>query len=156
MHEGCGHLWQGRFYSCILDEKHLFAAVRYVENNPVRVGIVKTPEEYPWSSAKGHINRGGDIILCKKLFLHDKIKDWLSYLKSGEDRNIVEAIRTKTRVGQPYGKERFVVKLEKKLGMKIRKGKRGRPRKVKLLQGGEKYGAVPILINSLRCAFQEN
>lgn len=33
-----GHLWQGRFFSSILDERHLYAAVRYVENNPVRAG----------------------------------------------------------------------------------------------------------------------
>jgi len=33
-----GYLFQGRFGSCVLDEKHLAAAVRYVENNPVRAG----------------------------------------------------------------------------------------------------------------------
>lgn len=43
----CGHLWPRRFYSCILDEKHLYAAVRYVENSPIRCGIIKRPEEYP-------------------------------------------------------------------------------------------------------------
>jgi putative transposase len=26
-----GHLWQGRFYSSILDERHLYAAIRYIE-----------------------------------------------------------------------------------------------------------------------------
>ena len=36
-----GHLWQGRFYSCILDDAHLYRAIRYVENNPVRAKIVK-------------------------------------------------------------------------------------------------------------------
>ena len=29
-----GHLWQGRFYSCALDDAHLYRAIRYVENNP--------------------------------------------------------------------------------------------------------------------------
>ena len=33
-----GHVWQGRFYSCPLDESHLWAALRYVELNPVRAG----------------------------------------------------------------------------------------------------------------------
>ena len=28
-----GHVWQGRFYSCPLDESHLWAALRYVELN---------------------------------------------------------------------------------------------------------------------------
>ena len=31
-----GHLWQARCYSCLLDEGHTIAAVRYVERNPVR------------------------------------------------------------------------------------------------------------------------
>jgi putative transposase len=34
-----GHLWQGRFGSCVMDEPHLLAAVRYVETNPVRAGL---------------------------------------------------------------------------------------------------------------------
>lgn len=36
-----GHAWQGRFYSCPLDESHLWKALRYVELNPVRAGMVK-------------------------------------------------------------------------------------------------------------------
>ena len=40
-----GHLWQGRFFSCSLDEIHLYAAVRYIENNPVRAKI-ETFEKY--------------------------------------------------------------------------------------------------------------
>jgi len=31
-----GHLWQGRFYSCVLSESHVWVATRYVERNPVR------------------------------------------------------------------------------------------------------------------------
>jgi Transposase IS200 like len=58
-----GHLWQGRFFSCILDEKHLYACIRYVENNPVRAGLVKRAEEYRWSSAASHVLRKDDPIL---------------------------------------------------------------------------------------------
>jgi len=36
LHVRSGHLWQGRFFSCPLDDEHLVAAVRYVERNPVR------------------------------------------------------------------------------------------------------------------------
>ena len=34
------HLWQARFYSCVLDDEHLRHAVRYVERSPVRAGMV--------------------------------------------------------------------------------------------------------------------
>ncbi|NTV42523.1 MAG: transposase, partial [Syntrophobacteraceae bacterium] len=35
-----GYLFQGRFNSVVLDERHLMAAARYVEMNPVRAGMV--------------------------------------------------------------------------------------------------------------------
>src|SRR5262249_7892828 len=34
-----GHLWQQRFYSSYLGYEHVWTAVRYVEQNPVRAGI---------------------------------------------------------------------------------------------------------------------
>ena len=34
-----GHLWQGRFNSSVMDERHLMAALRYVALNPVRAGL---------------------------------------------------------------------------------------------------------------------
>jgi putative transposase len=46
-----GHVWQGRFYSCPLDQSHLWAALRYVELNPVRAGMAAKPEHWRWSSA---------------------------------------------------------------------------------------------------------
>ena len=46
-----GHVWQGRFYSCPLDDSHLWAALRYVEVNPVRAGMVSAAQQWPWSSA---------------------------------------------------------------------------------------------------------
>jgi len=46
-----GHAWQGRFYSCHLDEAHLWKGLRYVELNPVRAGLVTSAELWLWSSA---------------------------------------------------------------------------------------------------------
>ena len=48
-----GHLWQGRFKASVLDERHLWNAVRYVERNPVRAGLVRRAEDYRWSSEIG-------------------------------------------------------------------------------------------------------
>ena len=33
---------------------YLWSAIRYVERNPVRAGMVKKAEDYPWSSASAH------------------------------------------------------------------------------------------------------
>lgn len=46
-----GSLWEGRYRSSPVDsERYLFACCRYVELNPVRAGIARGPEGYPWSS----------------------------------------------------------------------------------------------------------
>jgi len=47
-----GYLWQGRFYSCVLNEKHLIVAGRYVERNPVRAKLIDKLWEWEYSSAE--------------------------------------------------------------------------------------------------------
>ncbi len=76
-----GHLWQGRFFSCVLDERHLYSGVRYVENNPVRAHMVKRAEQYRWSSARAHVKMEMDDVLSDNCYLVDTIEDWSSYLR---------------------------------------------------------------------------
>lgn len=46
-----GTLWEGRFKSSLIDEELYFlACLHYIEMNPVRAGIVSSPELYRWSS----------------------------------------------------------------------------------------------------------
>lgn len=46
-----GHVWQGRFQNRpILKGQYLINVSTYIENNPVRAGIVNDPAEYTWSS----------------------------------------------------------------------------------------------------------
>jgi hypothetical protein len=47
-------VWQGRFYSCPLDDAHLWAALRYTERNLVWTSLVQRAEAYAWSSAAAH------------------------------------------------------------------------------------------------------
>jgi putative transposase len=50
-----GHFWQNRFYSCAMDDAHLWAALRYIERNPVRSGLRAASEDWTWSSAAVHV-----------------------------------------------------------------------------------------------------
>ena len=50
-----GQLWQGRFGSTLLDEAHYWAALCYVERNPVKAGLVPIAWEWEWSSARAHL-----------------------------------------------------------------------------------------------------
>lgn len=125
-----GHLWQGRFFSCVLDEKHLYAGVRYVENNPVKAWIVKKAEQYRWSSAGAHVRGEADAVLAEGCYLVKRIKDWSEYLREKADTVLVEEIRQSTKTGRPCGDERFVMELERLLGRRLIALPRGRPRKV--------------------------
>jgi putative transposase len=53
-----GHVWQGRYYSCPLDDTHLWEALRYTELNPVRAFLVTSAKDWPWSSAAAHCGTG--------------------------------------------------------------------------------------------------
>ena len=41
LHGRSGHLWQNRFYSCMLSPMHFLSAMRYIESNPVRAKICR-------------------------------------------------------------------------------------------------------------------
>lgn len=50
-HDRVGHIFQGRFRAILVQkDSHLLELSRYVVLNPVRVGMVATPEQWPWSS----------------------------------------------------------------------------------------------------------
>jgi putative transposase len=55
-----GHLWQGRFGSVVMDEVHLFYAVRYVSLNPVRAQLVQQAQDWRWSSVAAHLSGKDD------------------------------------------------------------------------------------------------
>ncbi len=131
--QATGHLWQGRFYSCVLDEQHLYAAVRYVERNPVRAGIVSTPQDYPWCSAGSHVTGAGDQLLSK-CFLTEAVKDWGQYIGAepeDPDRKATADVIRATKAGRPCGEDGFVRKMESLLNRKLESRPRGRPLKKK-------------------------
>lgn len=50
-HNRCGHLSQGRFVSKLIqNEKYLLELCYYIHNNPVKASMVKSHNDYHWSS----------------------------------------------------------------------------------------------------------
>ncbi|NJC87733.1 MAG: transposase [Desulfuromonas sp.] len=50
-HERDGHVFKGRFKAMLVEkETHLLELCRYIVLNPVRAGMVKRPDDHPWSS----------------------------------------------------------------------------------------------------------
>jgi len=125
-----GHLWQGRFFSCPLDGPYLVAAMRYVEGNPVRAGLVSRAEEYPWSSARAHVFKEEDglIVGCA---VQDEIKNWADFLATIAPESDANVLRRNTLTGRPAGDPHFLERLEKATGRVLKEMRRGpKPRSV--------------------------
>lgn len=54
-HGRVGHLFQGRYKAFLVQkDRYLLALVRYIHENPVKARIVKTPEQFLWSSDRAY------------------------------------------------------------------------------------------------------
>lgn len=106
-----GHLWQGRFYSCALDDEHLQAAVRYVERNPVRAQLADHAQDFMWSSARPHCGLRRDPVLSDDLPVLDRIPDWAHWLADDDDSRMMARLREATRRCRPCGSDDFVARL---------------------------------------------
>ena len=126
-HNRSGHLWQGRFYSCPLDEGHLYEAVRYVENNPVRAKLAKDAIGWEFSSARSHLGCEESVLPMADIKEYVAADDWSAYLKEKCEQAIIEKIKANTLTGRPSGSDRFVAGLEKRFGMRLRPLPEGRP-----------------------------
>jgi len=124
-----GYLFQGRFGSCVLDEVHFLAAVRYIERNPVRAGMATDAWSYEWSSARFHVGPTDKDPLVQDRTLLGLVDDWRAFL-SEEDQESIETLRLSTRTGRPAGTEMFIVRVQDLTGRSLEKGKAGRPKKI--------------------------
>jgi len=126
-----GHVWQGRFYSCPLDETHLWRALRYVELNPVRAGMVPEATQWRWSSAVAHCGSAA----CPPSLEMDRWRkrwtaaEWSAHLAARESASEVATLRQFTHTGRPLGSEEFVAGLEQSTQRALLPRKAGRPKK---------------------------
>lgn len=132
-----GTLWEGRFKSCLVQsERYLMECHRYIELNPVRAGMVETPEEYQWSSY-----RANALMIPSKLITPHQ--QYLALGKNSEQRSrcyrslfngqcqpeLLEHIRNSTRRGLVFGNQQFACEIEALTGRRARPGCVGRPKK---------------------------
>lgn len=138
-HHRTGHLWQGRFYSCPLDQEHAISAVKYVERNPVRAKIVEFPWDYEWSSARVRVKENGDTRRESPHFLHlSDLSDfgfnwnpdgWKEYLGYPDSNDFLSNIRRNTSTGRLFFNDEKIAKFEEVLGLPLKRRPKGRPKK---------------------------
>ena len=125
-----GHLWQQRFSSSPMDERHLYFATRYVLRNPVRAGLVDRAIDWPWSSATAHSGLRKDALLPNPDLLVSRFPGLLDGLDEVDAEALDDELRLRTRTGRPLGDEGFVRAIEDRLGRSLapqRRGRRSRP-----------------------------
>jgi putative transposase len=125
-----GHLWHSRYFSTPLDDRYFVQAIRYVGQNPVRAGLVRSAVEYPWSSAAFHCGMPDQTGILRIEKGYEMIFDgWESFLKELTDETVIETLRRRTMTGIPCGDEKFMRRISKLIGREIIEKRRGGYRK---------------------------
>jgi putative transposase len=135
-----GTLWEGRYKASIVEEdRYLLSCYRYIELNPVRAGMVKRPEDYPWSSYGYNALAIDDRILSPhKLYLQlgeaDELRQcaYQALFQNTFDAEMLDEMRACLQSGTPLGSGRFKAQIEQVLKVKVGQAKRGRPRLTKV------------------------
>lgn len=151
-----GHLFQGRYKAILCDkDEYLLSLIKYLHHNPVRAGIAKNPEEYPWSSERSYLGKnpkdGIDTDEVLKMFSSDKARAKKLYRAFiGDGLTIPKEEIYKTVDQRILGHERFVEKVLERTGKKdVIKKKRRHEYSLEEIAGGIET-ALGITLKQLR------
>lgn len=107
---GKGAVYQGRYrWVAVQDGNHYDVARRYIQQNPVRAGLVEEPDQWAWSSAS-RAGRHPRPTLHQGPLADDPQAD-LSTSRS-LDADLAQQMRESLRSGQPFGDARWSRALE--------------------------------------------
>ena len=126
---GSGHVYQNRFKAFpVQADAHLHAVVRYVEQNPLRAGLVQRARDWPWSSLGCRLAGGAAAQRLHPWPVPIPI-NWLARVDKPLREAELEAVRQCVVRGRPYGSEPWVTEVVEHLGLQSSMRPRGRPRK---------------------------
>lgn len=130
-----GTLWEGRHKgSLVHSERYALACYRYIEMNPVRAGMVRSPGEYPWSSYRANAyGRGPTWLQCLSEYRHlgrtddERQQAYRELFRTVLEPEQVHDIRACVQTGTPLGNDRFREQIEGILGRTVGHKRQGRP-----------------------------
>ncbi len=139
-----GTLWEGRYKASLVDsDEYLLVCSRYIELNPVRAGMIKSPAAYPWSSygANGQGATDGLVIPHPRYrrlgrSRAERQAAYRALFRGSVATEHLAAIRDALQTGTPLGNARFRDKIEATLKCRVGHARRGRPRKPPTEQEG--------------------
>jgi putative transposase len=129
-----GTLWERRFLASLVETgRCLLSLYRYIESNPVRVGLASAPERYRWSSAVAHVAPNGKTFLIDHdvyLRLGDtpqaRAGAYLEFAREPLEDEVLAEIRLAIKRGVPFGSDEFKDRVELQVGRRVRLRKPGR------------------------------
>ncbi|MGQ0655803.1 MAG: transposase [Betaproteobacteria bacterium] len=126
-----GTLWEGRFRSCPIEaERYLLNCYRYVEQNPVRAGLVSDAAAYEWSSHRSNIGATPDAALTAHEVMGSlRRDDYRALFKTALPREDAEEIRKATNGNYALGGDAFRRRVAAATGVRTEPGKAGKPAK---------------------------
>jgi putative transposase len=133
-----GTLWDARYYSSPIEtDSYLLACCRYVELNPVRAGIVKSPDDYPWSSYRQRVEADAERwVTLDPSYLglgaspEQRCRAYREWVNRGVGAEL-DVIRAAINRSQLTGDASFVDQIELVTGRRIDARGRGRPRRAR-------------------------
>jgi putative transposase len=136
-YERTGTLWDGRYRATLMDPKGYFkACARYLEENPVRAGLVKDPAAYDWSSYGGHATGREDALLhphAEYLALGRSARArqdaWRDLFATPMAPALLERIRSATNKAWVLGDAAFCAEVEDRLNRRTTPRARGGDRR---------------------------
>ncbi len=123
-----GHLWQNRFFSCPMDQAYTWAALAYIERNPIRAALASTADGWVWSSARRHLGLedGPGWLNVEAWSQVWTTKAWRTAIEHGiGEAEVQSRLHEGTRRGTPIGSAEFIGQCERELGIVIRSRKPG-------------------------------
>lgn len=118
-----GHFWQGRFKSqAVGKDAYFIQCGKYIELNPVRVGIVASPDDYQYSSYKYYSEGKTDQLITLDFMYEEMGSDDIDrqkrYQKLIVDQ-IIEESYSKDAWGSDWQRYREIDKINRKLSRKV-------------------------------------
>jgi len=112
-----GPLFQGRYKAILVDkEAYLLVLSRYLHLNPVRAHLVRTPEEYEWSSYRTYLGmRRENWIDCE--WVRERLgANWrIAYQQFVQEKAAEQDPFQKVRASFVLGSESFVQKVKARI-----------------------------------------
>jgi putative transposase len=130
-----GTLWEGRYRSTLIQaERYLLACMAYIDLNPVRAGIVDSPQAYPWSSHAHYVSGRPDRLVTPHPL-------WWQlgntpFAREAAYRDLVQAglppaheraLTDSTLRGWALGDATYVAELQRRTERRVIKAAAGRP-----------------------------